>query len=92
MLAAYPDQLPIAPSYEGAWREYLAHLGTVRADDARYAPGGEGRLVFLVATTPAPAETGTGLAPASAPVAAVATALALALALGALARRRRRGG
>ena len=94
MLAAYPDQLPIAPSYEGAWREYLAHLGTVRADDPRYAPGGEGRLVFLVATTPAPAETGAGLAPASAPVAAIATALALALALGALAQRRlrRRGG
>ncbi len=96
MFAANPDQLQIAPSYEGAWRDYLAHLGTIRADDPRYAPGGEGRLVFL-AVSPAPADTGAGLASASAPPAAVATALALVLAsaLGALARRRRswrRGG
>ena len=73
MLGSNPDRVQIAASYEQALREYLLALGTVSADDARYAPGGEGRTVFLEApagTTPAeagpdapaPPATGGGLA------------------------------
>ena len=47
MFAANPDKLQLPTSYERAWREYLGELETVSADDARYAPGGEGRITIL---------------------------------------------
>lgn len=72
MLGSNPDKLQILASYEQALREYLLALATVSAADARYAPGGEGRSVFLEAAvqgpageeddeSPAPAATGAGL-------------------------------
>ena len=55
MFAANPDKLQLPTSYERAWREYLGELGTVSADDARYAPGGEGRITILNAPGDDPA-------------------------------------
>ncbi len=55
VFAANPDRLQLPTSYERAWREYLGELGTVSADDARYAPGGEGRITILNAPGDAPA-------------------------------------
>lgn len=74
MLGANPNQLPILATYEQALREYLQDLGTVSANDPRYAPGGEGRSVFLeppsetpvdeAAGAATPPDAGTGHAPA----------------------------
>jgi len=92
MLGSNPDRVQIAASYEQALREYLLALGTVSAADARYAPGGEGRSVFIEATAeapigdgdhpaPAPPATGGGLAPAEgSPPTARVVLLALAVA------------
>ena len=55
MFAANPDKLQLPTSYERAWREYLGELETVSADDARYAPGGEGRITILNGPGDAPA-------------------------------------
>ena len=52
MFAANPDRLQLPTSYERAWRDYLASLGTIAADDARYAPGGEGRITILGQAAP----------------------------------------
>lgn len=101
MFGGISGKLQLPASYEQSLREYLAHLGTVAADDARYAPGGEGRITFVEApaatraepaagTGPAEPRTGnTGLARADAgPPAAVVVALTLAAAaLVATARR-----
>ena len=72
ILGANPNQFQILATYEQALREYLQDLGTVAADDPRYAPGGEGRSAFLETPDEAPADepagaptapdTGTGLA------------------------------
>ena len=74
VLGANPNQLQILATYEQALREYLQDLGTVSANDSRYAPGGEGRSVFREAPSETPADetaggstapdTGTGLASA----------------------------
>ena len=74
VLGANPDKLQILASYEQALREYLQEMGTVSADDPRYAPGGEGRSAFLetpnetLADEPAGVsgapDTGSGLASA----------------------------
>ena len=71
VLGANPSRLRILATYEQALREYLHDLGTVSANDPRYAPGGEGRSAFLetvvetpadeAAGGPAAPETGTGL-------------------------------
>ena len=71
VLGANPNQLQILATYEQALREYLQDLGTVSANDPRYAPGGEGRSAFLEAPEEMPAgdtaagstapDTGTGL-------------------------------
>ncbi|MXY87368.1 MAG: bifunctional metallophosphatase/5'-nucleotidase [Dehalococcoidia bacterium] len=104
VLGNNPDKLQITASYEQALREYLQALGTVSAADPRYAPGGEGRSVFLepVAEVPAseedsdePAPPATGAAPASGngfPSPALVALLAFALAgvLGAAGARRLR--
>ena len=55
MFGANPDKLQLPTSYERAWRDYLGELGTVSADDARYAPGGEGRITILNAPGDEPA-------------------------------------
>ena len=52
MFAANPDRMQLPTSYERAWRDYLASLGTIAADDARYAPGGEGRITILGQAAP----------------------------------------
>ncbi|RME46851.1 MAG: bifunctional metallophosphatase/5'-nucleotidase [Chloroflexi bacterium] len=59
-----PDQLQLGLSYEQAWREYMELEGglggLIRADDPRYQPGGEGRIVFVrEAPTPTPTPTPT---------------------------------
>ena len=74
VLGANPNQLQILATYEQALREYLQDLGTVSASDPRYAPGGEGRSVFLeppsetpvdeAAGAATPPDAGTGHAPA----------------------------
>ncbi|MYA19730.1 MAG: bifunctional metallophosphatase/5'-nucleotidase [Chloroflexi bacterium] len=91
MLGSNPDKLRIVASYEQALREYLRALGTVRADDPRYAPGGEARSTFVEASreadeaerdSPAAPVTGTGLDPgAASPPAPVAVLLLIALGL-----------
>ena len=91
MLGSNPDKLRIVASYEQALREYLRALGTVRADDPRYAPGGEARSTFVEASldadeaerdSPAAPVTGTGLDPgAGSPPAPVAVVLLIALGL-----------
>ena len=106
MLGSNPEKRRIVASYEQALREYLLALGTISAGDARYAPGGEGRSIFLDAAAEAPAAgdgpdvlappgTGSGppLATASHPASAALAALGLAGTLGAAwaARRRLRG-
>lgn len=50
MLKDYDVQIPLPTSYERALRDYLASLGTISASDARYASGGEARIMFLAAT------------------------------------------
>lgn len=52
MFAANADKLQLPTSYERAWRDYLGALGTIAADDARYAPGGEGRITILGQAAP----------------------------------------
>ena len=106
MLGSNPERRQIVASYEQALREYLQSLGTVSAGDARYAPGGEGRSIFLGAVSEtlagqgdpevlAPPTAGGGPPPAEAstPPIASLTALWLAVALGAAwaARRALRG-
>ena len=102
VLASNLDKLQITASYEQALREYLQALGTVSAADPRYAPGGEGRSVFLEPVVevpageedsdePAPPATGAGLASGTgSPSPGLMALLAFALAgvLG-VARRRR---
>lgn len=68
-----PDKLQLPLSYEKAWREYMeleeGLNGLIRADDARYQPGGEGRIVILeVQPTPTPTATLT-LTPTATPTA-----------------------
>ena len=53
MLAAYEARLQLPLSYEQALRDYLANLGTISATDARYAPGGDGRIAFVDDASPA---------------------------------------
>ncbi len=55
MLGTNQDKLQIVASYEQALREYLQALGTISAGDPRYAPGGEGRSIFLEAPAEPPA-------------------------------------
>ncbi len=91
MLGSNPNKLRIVASYEQALREYLRALGTVRADDPRYAPGGGARSTFVEASreadeaerdSPAAPVTGTGLDPgAGSPPAPVAVLLLIALGL-----------
>ena len=102
MLGRNPDKLRIVASYEQALREYLRALGTVRAGDPRYAPGGEARSTFVEASPAeadrdslAPPVTGTGLdrgaEPPPAPVALMLLiVLGMAVALGAAWTRRSR--
>ena len=97
MFETYPGKLQLPTSYEQALRDYLLALGTISAGDARYAPGGEGRITFLEAPTPeepeapAPPATGTGLTPTDAssplPLAFAAAAAAAAAALWQFRRR-----
>ncbi|MFQ5855765.1 MAG: bifunctional metallophosphatase/5'-nucleotidase [Anaerolineae bacterium] len=51
-----PDKLQLPLSYEKAWREYMEMEdglnGLISADDTRYQPGGEGRIIFLKAPPP----------------------------------------
>ncbi len=101
VLGANPDKLRILASYEQALREYLQDMGTVSADDPRYAPGGEGRSAFLEtpnetavdeashgSTAP---DTGSGLAPAerSFPALLVLLILVGAAAVAVMGKRRR---
>ena len=89
MFETYPGKLQLPTSYEQALRDYLLALGTISAGDARYAPGGEGRITFLEAPAPeepeapAPPATGTGLNPTDTssplPLAFAAAAAAAAL-------------
>ncbi len=91
MLGRNPDKLRIVASYEQALREYLRALGTVRADDPRYAPGGEARSTFVGASpaeaardaerdSPAPPASGSGLEPGGeSPPAPVALMLLIVL-------------
>lgn len=72
------DKLQLPSSYELALREYLEELETIAASDARYAPGGEGRIVVLPLSdetpTPeptAPMATATPTAPAATPTATI---------------------
>ena len=95
MLGRNPDTLRIVASYEQALREYLRALGTVRAGDPRYAPGGEARSTWVEASpaeaardagrdSPAPPATGAGLAPGAGsprPPAALMLVIALGLAV-----------
>ncbi len=60
ILGANPNQFQILATYEQALREYLQDLGTVAADDPRYAPGGEGRSAFLETPDEAPADQPAG--------------------------------
>ena len=104
VLGSNPDKLQITASYEQALREYLQALGRVSAGDPRYAPGGEGRSIFLEpeAEVPAgeedsdaPAPPATGASPASgtgspSPVLIALLAFALAGVLGVAGRRRLR--
>ena len=91
MLGRNPDKLRIVASYEQALREYLRALGTIRAGDPRYAPGGEARSTFLEASpadpdrdSPAAPVTGTGLdRAAESPPSPVALMLLIALGLAA---------
>ena len=101
VLGANPDKLQILASYEQALREYLQEMGTVSADDPRYAPGGEGRSAFLatpngtladepagVSTAP---DTGSGLASAGRSFPALLLLLILvgAVAVAVMGKRRR---
>ena len=104
MLGGNPEKLRIVASYEQALREYLRALGTIRAGDPRYAPGGEARSTFLEASpagtapdaerdSPAPPVTGSGFDHgAQSPPARVALmlliVLGLAVTLGAARTRR----
>ncbi len=93
MLGENPDKLRIVASYEQALREYLRALGTIRAGDPRYAPGGEARSTFVEASpaetardvdreSPAPPVTGAGPdRGAGSPPAPVALLLVIALGL-----------
>ncbi len=54
MLGENRDKLQIVASYELALRGYLQALGTISADDPRYAPGGEDRSIILEAPAGAP--------------------------------------
>ncbi|MDE2695302.1 MAG: 5'-nucleotidase C-terminal domain-containing protein [Chloroflexota bacterium] len=95
MLAAYEARLQLPLSYEQALRDYLASLGTIFASDARYAPGGDGRIAFVDDTSPADEQPATprtgsgGAAPVSAsdtPSLHMLIAALLAVALTACAR------
>ena len=101
VLGANPDKLRILASYEQALREYLQEMGTVSADDPRYAPGGEGRSAFLetpnetavdeaAGGSTAP-DTGSGLASAgrSFPALLVLLILVGAAAVAVMGKRRR---
>ena len=101
VLGANPDKLRILASYEQALREYLQEMGTVSADDPRYAPGGEGRSAFLetpnetlvdepAGVSGAP-DTGSGLASAgrSFPALLVLLILVGAIAVAVMGKRRR---
>ena len=59
MLAAYEARLQLPLSYEQALRNYLARLGTIAASDARYAPGGDGRIAFVDDASPADEQPAT---------------------------------
>ena len=92
VLGTRPDQRQILATYEQALREYLQALGTVSAGDPRYAPGGEGRSIFLGAPDGelvAP-DAGTGLAPdeSSSPALPVLLVLVGTAAAALVARRR----
>ena len=102
MLGGNPDKLRIVASYEQALREYLRALGTIRAGDPRYAPGGEARSTFVEASpadadrdSPAPPGTGAGLdrgvqSPPPPVALMLLIALGLAVTLGATWTRRSR--
>ena len=92
VLGASPNQRQILATYEQALREYLQALGTVSAGDPRYAPGGEGRSIFVegpggVLAAP---DAGTGLASAerSSPALLVLLVLVGTAAAALVARRR----
>ena len=94
----YPAKLQLPASYEQALRDYLVALGTISADDPRYAGEGERRITFLEEVTPPADEsgapgagsTGTGLASAGSHGVLLVTALVLAVALAAWGSRARR--
>lgn len=63
-LGANPNQTALVDSnnarlfYEQPLREYLEDLGTIEADDPRYQPGGEGRILIARNLDPIDIETG----------------------------------
>ncbi len=46
VLGRYPGRVQLPTSYEQSLHDYLVSLGTVSADDARYAPDGPPRITF----------------------------------------------
>ncbi|MYK26041.1 MAG: hypothetical protein F4052_03685, partial [Dehalococcoidia bacterium] len=46
VLGRYPGRVQLPTSYEQSLTDYLTSLGTISADDARYAPDGPPRIVF----------------------------------------------
>ena len=46
VLGRYPGRVQLPTSYEQSLHDYLVSLGTISADDARYAPDGPPRIVF----------------------------------------------
>ncbi|MDE2668753.1 MAG: bifunctional metallophosphatase/5'-nucleotidase [Chloroflexota bacterium] len=46
VLGRYPGRVQLPTSYEQSLHDYLASLGTISADDARYAPDGPPRIAF----------------------------------------------
>ncbi|MDE2933388.1 MAG: bifunctional metallophosphatase/5'-nucleotidase [Chloroflexota bacterium] len=49
LLGRYPGRVQLPTSYEQSLTDYLTTLGTISADDARYAPDGPPRIAFLEA-------------------------------------------
>ena len=90
MFEPYSGKLQLPTSYEQAFRSYLQSLGTISADDVRYAPGGEGRSTFLQPSAlpeeedaPEAPSTGSGLVPEGGSPSLLVLLLALGAAVGA---------
>ncbi len=90
MFEPYSGKLQLPTSYEQAFRSYLQSLGTISADDVRYAPGGAGRSTFLLPSAlpeeedaPEAPSTGTGFVPEGGSPSLLVLLLALGAAVGA---------